>query len=90
MTTRQAAVRIVSQKATQIEIADLYSKGKLHCFRFYKDSHVTYNQRICGQVFYHKWQRANTTTFGYKEYLEEAKAEMLSMQKDDDRLFHGE
>ena len=79
MSTKITDTRKETKRAIQIEIADGNNPSKVHCFRYYADGHVTYNQRILnfrksGEsfVFYPKWQRCNRRGFGYAEYLVEA------------------
>jgi len=55
-----------------IQVHDDNNAAKVHCFRFYKDGHVTYNQMIFGMIFYKKWIRVSMN-FGYSEYLSRAK-----------------
>jgi hypothetical protein len=62
----------VSLKARQIEITDIRGVSKVHVYRFYKDGHVTYNQRIGGHMFYNRFQRVNSNS-GYAEYLKVAR-----------------
>lgn len=67
-------------KNIQIDIQDEYNHQKFHVFRFYKDYHVTYNQKIAGRVFYSKFIRVNRA-FGYSEALLEAKIARKELQK---------
>ena len=65
------------------EVKDDHNDQKIHCFKFYKDGHVTYNQKIAGSLYCPKWQRVDhNTIFGYVNYLKRAENVDLPCRSD--------